>query len=739
MSKFLRIGQELTTIYLGGRNIEEFNIVVHSKGDLRAPGIMPATTEKAAKIFQKYVAMLTDVTLPIIYDIYSVHTEKEIAIGGVTRDYDDTLGEQYEEDEYEIKLKDGNLLINGGVRGILYGVYTFIEEYLGVRFFSATCERVLYKEKIEIGELNRRFNPPFEYRELCHWDIFDVDFSVKSKINGSFVRKLREEDGYGVGFAGGFAGLVHTYSLFCSPDKYFYDHPEYFALDKAGHRSPISLCYSNVEMHEVVTANILDMLKKETAPKLVSLSINDVEDSDCNCEKCQGLFGGKGNKTDRMLYFVNEIAKRVRAVYPDVKLDTISYADVKQPPEIVKPGENVIIRVCASKDVAGLTLEEGVAAGLPKPVDYMKRINELSAITDKIYIWDYPYDYVTTNAIYPILHTLREDMRYYVDHSVKGIFINGQTDASDFDDLKIYLLAKVMFNPYMGAEEYEKHLTEFLEGYYGDGWENIYQFILLSESVSDKTKFNCWSQPHQVIPIKRDENGKVDYTFIDKARELFAKAKAKARGGEIRRVDKNSLQVEYYEIHSLMKEAMKTADDEEKAEWARKNKALYNRFIQYGITRVVENVFIPVVKNFMQSPVEWEYWDFECIVGDRNNDSTERELYVMIPVEAEEHAIVDVECLYKTNNENARGFVTAYGNDTDSFNPDWNEYGEYQTVQFKHAEVLSRKTFSQLSGISEKDKRINLLPIHLRGVIVRVERMDAGAYVFIKGVKKLSE
>lgn len=737
MGKFLRIGQKLSQIYIEKRNIEEFNIVVHSEGDLRSPGVMPATTEKAAKIFQKYVALLTDVTVPIIFDQYSVHTEKEIAIGGVQREYDTTLNEVYEEDEYQIKTNDGNLLINGGVRGILYGVYAFLEEYLGVRFLTATCERVLYKEKIDVCQVDKRWNPPFEYRELCHWNIFDAEFSVKSKINGTFVRKLREEDGYGVGFAGGFKGLVHTYSLFCSPEKYFYEHPEYFSLDEQGHRSPASLCYTNLAMQQTVAENILEMLKKENAPKLVSLSINDVEHSDCHCEHCKGLFGGKGNNTDRMLYFVNEIAKKVKTVYPDVKIDTISYADVKQPPEIVKPEENVIIRVCASKDIAGLTLEQGVEANLPSPVDYMKRINELSAITDKIYIWDYPYDYVTTNAIYPILHTLREDMRYYAEHSVKGIFINGQTDTSDFDDLKIYLLSKVMFNPYMSAEEYERHLKEFLQAYYGSGWKALYRFILEAEKASDKTQFNRWSQPHAVIPLQYDKNGKVNYSFINKGRRLFAKAKKKARGGEKRRVDKNALQVEYYEIHSLMKESMKMASPKEKAEWARKNKELYYKFIRYGITRVVENVFVPVVKNFMQSPIEWEYWDFQCVMGDRNNDPKEREMYMLIPVEAEEHSFVDIQFAYKTNNENERGYISVYGNETDALNPTWEEYGEYKTVQFKHAEVLSKKSFSQISGIDEKDKRINLLPIHLKGAILKVEKMDAGAYLFVKDIKVL--
>ena len=737
MSRFLRIGQELTKIYVEGRDIEEFNIVLHTEGDLRSPGIMPATIEKAAKVFQKYVAMLTDVTIPIIYDNYSVHPEKEIAIGGVHREYDSTCGVKYAEDEYEIKTIDGNLVINGGIRGVLYGVYTLLEEYFGVRFFSATCERVLYQAQINLANINQRFNPPFEYRELCHWDIFDVEFSVKHKINGNFVRKFREEDGYGVGFAGGYAGLVHTFSLFCPPDKYFYEHPEYFSLDKQGHRNPAGLCYSNQEMQEIVFDNVVELLKKETAPKIVSLSINDVEDSDCYCEKCQTLFNGKGNRTDRLLYFVNKVAERLQGVYPEVKVDTISYADVKQPPEIERPNSNVIIRVCASKDVAGLTLEQGVEANLPSPVDYMNRINALSAITDKIYVWDYPYDYVTTNAIYPILHTLREDMRYYVDHNVKGIFINGQTDASDFDDLKIYLLAKVMFNPYISAEEYERHLTEFLEGYYGNGWEEIYQFILLSEQVSNKQEFNCWSQPHHIIPIKYDENGKVDYSFINKAKELFAKAKEKAHAGEVRRIDKNALQIEYYEIHSLMKEVMKKANQAEKEDWAKRNEAMYRKFIKYGIQRVVENVFIPVVKNFMQSPIEWEYWDFECVMGDRNNDATEREMYLLVPVEAEEDAFVDVEFLYKTNNENENGYVSAYGSDTEAVNATWDEYGEYKKMTFKRAKVLTKKAFSELSGISEKDKRINLLPIHLKGAILKVEKMDAGAYLFVKDIKVL--
>ena len=148
-------------------------------------------------------------------------------------------------------------------------------------------------------------------------------------------------------------------------------------------------------------------------------------------------------------------------------------------------------------------------------------------------------------------------------------------------------------------------------------------------------------------------------------------------------------------------------------------------------------MILPVVKNFKQSPIEWEYWDFECVTGDRNNDPKERELYLLVPVEAEEHTFVDIAFSYKTNNENESGFISVYGSDSKKINATWGEYGEYQTLQFKHAEVLSRKSFSAVSGIDEKDKRINLLPIHLKGVVLKVEKMDAGAYAFVKDVKVL--
>ena len=70
-------------------------------------------------------------------------------------------------------------------------------------------------------------------------------------------------------------------------------------------------------------------------------------------------------------------------------------------------------------------------------------------------------------------------MRFYADNSVKGMFSQGNSDSvsGEFGDLRAYLLAKLMQDPYMTDREYDVHMNEFLKAYYGDGWMHIRAYI----------------------------------------------------------------------------------------------------------------------------------------------------------------------------------------------------------------------------------------------------------------------
>ena len=70
-------------------------------------------------------------------------------------------------------------------------------------------------------------------------------------------------------------------------------------------------------------------------------------------------------------------------------------------------------------------------------------------------------------------------MRFYHENGVRGMFPQGnsQSVSGEFGELRSYLLAKLMWNPYMSEEEYYTMMDEFLAAYYGEGWKYIRQFI----------------------------------------------------------------------------------------------------------------------------------------------------------------------------------------------------------------------------------------------------------------------
>jgi hypothetical protein len=104
---------------------------------------------------------------------------------------------------------------------------------------------------------------------------------------------------------------------------------------------------------------------------------------------------------------------------------------------------------------------------------------EWSKICKNIYVWDYTTDFSYYISFFPNLHVLRDNMQFFAEHNVKGMFEqgNGQGPSGEFGELRAYLLAKLMMYPYMTEEEYYAHMDEFLAAYYGAGWKNIRSYI----------------------------------------------------------------------------------------------------------------------------------------------------------------------------------------------------------------------------------------------------------------------
>ena len=102
-----------------------------------------ASEEKAVAELQSYIKQISGAELPIKTDAEPVGAH-EILVGYTNRATEGQFDKDKLGDEgFVIEIADDKLFIAGsGVRGALYGVYSFLEEYLGCRFYTADFEKI---------------------------------------------------------------------------------------------------------------------------------------------------------------------------------------------------------------------------------------------------------------------------------------------------------------------------------------------------------------------------------------------------------------------------------------------------------------------------------------------------------------------------------------------------------------------------------------------------------------------
>lgn len=129
------------------------------------------------------------------------------------------------------------------------------------------------------------------------------------------------------------------------------------------------------------------------------------------------------------------------------------------------------------------------------------------------------------NCHYPVLGVVRENYRFFAEHGVKGVFINGETDTADFVGLKVYLLSKLLYDPYMSQEEFDGHAEDFLYGYYGKGGKCIGEYLRYTQSIAEGGKaYASLTSNAEIFGLKLYDDGTYDDFFIKKSRSFFEKA-----------------------------------------------------------------------------------------------------------------------------------------------------------------------------------------------------------------------
>ncbi len=374
-----------------------------------------------------------------------------------------TVDPSFDQDSYKIEASLGEnegMTVKGDNNGVLYGVYNFLEKYAGIRFFTPTLE-ICPKGDIVIPEgLVLEHTPAMKARRLTWHSIQkSADWCVKHGINNCDVALAEEFGGSRLNYGRLF---VHTINFLSETT---YPYPAYGT----------NPCVTDPEVLAKVIKNVRKALEENPAINIVSVSQNDFEGY-CHCPNCRKIEEEEGSPAGPLLRFVNAVAEDIEKDYPHVTVDTLAYKYTQKTPKITKPRHNVCIRLCSINCCFTHPLEH---EDCPRSKKFYEDIVGWGKICDKLHIWDYTTNfhyYISTFANFGVLH---KNMKFFAENNVVSMFPqgNGQGASGEFGELRAYLLAKLMWDPYMTEEQYYTHMDEFLAAYYGKGWKYIRKFI----------------------------------------------------------------------------------------------------------------------------------------------------------------------------------------------------------------------------------------------------------------------
>lgn len=434
-------------ITLVQNNTSDYSILLSPNAD--------SLTQLAALEVQSYIFKISQTTLNI-----SNKVEKDnsyIIVGNeLIQDTNIRLGlDTLVEDGFIIQTRDENILICGANgKSNLYGAYTFIEEFLGCRLLSPTEEYIPVYSEIVIREIYKTYEPSFDFRRILFPGMHNKKFS--------YWHKIENLDEWG--------SFVHTFRRLIPPEVYFEDHPEYFSLLGNHRLSDAQLCLSNPEVINTLKENLRIEMEKSPEKKYWSVSQNDCYNY-CECENCTSMYEEYGSISGAYIFMANELAKE----FPDKIISTLAYQFTRNAPKNITPLDNVNIMFCSIECNRSMPLADD-----PRSNGFVKDMEDWSALTNNIFVWDYVVQFKNYLTPFPNFHVLQPNIQFFKQNNVNMMFQQGSGgNWSDMSDLKQYLIAKLLWNPNIKTDSI---IDDFLTKYYGPAEPYIKSYYNLTHN-----------------------------------------------------------------------------------------------------------------------------------------------------------------------------------------------------------------------------------------------------------------
>ena len=267
-------------------------------------------------------------------------------------------------------------------------------------------------------------------------------------------------------------------------------HPDWFALINGERAYPAGYwqpCYTNQELIEYLAQIIIKNFNNNASLTTYSVSPNDGWDEGwCDCETCLS----KGNRSDQVLYFANEIAKIVCEVHPDRRINFLAYHETFLPPESgMKAHPNVeVMFTMETNPFTDPTLDYVVHSGLNDVTkvtytqSWQDNVNDWIEKTDLQHtsIWSWlcisTGNGLWTGAPWIQGNTVTNTFQLYQQMGVDVIFADWGQEILQLRWPLIYTYARCMWDDAVDAETV---LYDACKKLYGEAADEIFLYYRL--------------------------------------------------------------------------------------------------------------------------------------------------------------------------------------------------------------------------------------------------------------------
>lgn len=443
----------------------------------------------AAEELRNYIKKISGAELNIIKEQAS--TGKNIYVGKSNAvDALKISAEKLEKEGFKIQtVKDNLVLLGHDDAGTQFAVYTFLEDYLGVRWLwpGKLGEVVPVNKTISISEIKETQEPHYKWRSRMSMNENDV---WRNKVTSDTVVQevelweKRNKWG-GMKIYGG-----HSLSEVFPPEKYAKTHPEYYALvngirDAPGpnydYKHGSQVCTTNPDVIRIACEWAIKFFDEHPDYDAVNMSMNDGGGLGyCQCERCRALDDGRRIEqpldsdesiskdslkniiiTDRIYTYINQIAEQVQKKHPGKYIMCYAYSQYKRPPK------NIVLNPMV---IPQYTQWSAYSHANPKIKEQHERIAKgWGAAANRMAIYEY---YI--NGSWPSLHRVvpslfAENIKELYKDGVNLYYTQAGTEFA-VNGLNYYVAGKLLWNTSLDEQK-------ILKDYYEKGFGKAAKYI----------------------------------------------------------------------------------------------------------------------------------------------------------------------------------------------------------------------------------------------------------------------